>query len=270
MGARLRWNAILVAGLAAALFGAQAKAVTINQFPLPAAISYPIGIASGPDGNLWFTEQKGDKIGRITTAGVITEFTIPTVPYGSGPIGIASGPDGNLWFTEGTSSGNKIGRITTAGVITEFPIPTASSGSQCIASGPDGNLWFTEWVGNRIGVLVPPPACSDANTLCLFGNRFQVTAQYDTYGAPNTFVPAAATSISDNTGYFTTVTAGNVDVVVKLVNFFPTSWSAYIGGTTDLGVHIIITDTNTGHVYTASNPLGNRWLLVRDQAFSCP
>ena len=82
--------------------------------------------------------------------------------------------------------------------------------------------------------------------------------------------PATATSVSDNTGYFTTVTAGNVDVVVKMVNFCPASWSAYIGGTTDLGVDITIADTNTGHVYTASNPLGNRGLLIRDQAFSCP
>ena len=39
-----------------------------------------------------------NQIGRITTAGVITEFPIPTA--GSGPAGIAAGPDGNLWFTE--------------------------------------------------------------------------------------------------------------------------------------------------------------------------
>ena len=36
-------------------------------------------IAAGPDGNLWFTEFDNNKIGRITTAGVITEFLIPTV-----------------------------------------------------------------------------------------------------------------------------------------------------------------------------------------------
>ena len=40
----------------------------------------------------------GNKIGQITTAGVITEFPIPTAS--SGPYGIAAGPDGNLWFTE--------------------------------------------------------------------------------------------------------------------------------------------------------------------------
>jgi virginiamycin B lyase len=30
------------------------------------------------DGNLWFTELTGDKIGRITPAGSINEFPVPT------------------------------------------------------------------------------------------------------------------------------------------------------------------------------------------------
>ena len=72
--------------------------------------SGPIGIAAGPDGNLWFTEAGGDRIGRITPAGAITEFTAG-ITAGSGPFGITAGPDGNLWFTE--IDGNRIGRITT-------------------------------------------------------------------------------------------------------------------------------------------------------------
>ena len=119
---------------------------TFTEFAIPTAGSGADSIAAGPDGNLWFTEQAANKIGRITTAGVITEFAIPTAD--SGPRGIAAGPDGNLWFTEG--DGNKIGRITTAGVVTgEFPsVPTAPAGvvvgPRAIAAGPDGNLWFTE------------------------------------------------------------------------------------------------------------------------------
>jgi streptogramin lyase len=42
-------------------------------------------ITSGPDGNLWFTEVNTNKIGKCTTAGVITEFTVPTA--NSGPAG---------------------------------------------------------------------------------------------------------------------------------------------------------------------------------------
>src|SRR5260221_6830523 len=84
--------------------------------------SLPRGITAGPDGNVWFAESGGNKIGRITPSGSITEFPTPT--KSSGPWGITTGPDGNVWFTEVVG---KIGRITTGGSITEFPIPTTRS-----------------------------------------------------------------------------------------------------------------------------------------------
>ena len=77
------------------------------EFAIPTAGSQPNGITAGPDGDLWFTETGGNKIGRITTAGSIAEFPVPT--SGSFPRGIAAGPDGNLWFTEFASS--KIGKL---------------------------------------------------------------------------------------------------------------------------------------------------------------
>ena len=53
----------------------------------------------GPDGNLWFTEAQGNKIGELFPEnGKITEYTIST--DSSSPDSIAIGPDGNLWFTE--------------------------------------------------------------------------------------------------------------------------------------------------------------------------
>jgi virginiamycin B lyase len=47
------------------------------------------------------------KIGKITTGGTITEYTLPS---GSEPLGITAGPDGNLWFTDDGTS--RIGKIT--------------------------------------------------------------------------------------------------------------------------------------------------------------
>ncbi len=119
----------------------------INEFTLPTSSGAPRGIVTGPDGNLWFTEFSGDKIGRITPTGTITEFTVPTAS--SNPAEITAGPDGNLWFTE--FSGDKIGRITPAGIITEFTVPTTGSEPFGITAGPDGNLWFTEAGGDKIG-----------------------------------------------------------------------------------------------------------------------
>src|SRR5712692_6110866 len=130
---------VIIAGLWPSAAMAQ---LVITEFAVPTAASQPALIAAGPDGNLWFTEGSGNKIGRITPAGVITEFPIPTAA--SRPNKIEPGPDGNLWFTEYNT--NKIGRITPGGAntITEFLVPTSSSGPNDLRAGPDGNMWFTE------------------------------------------------------------------------------------------------------------------------------
>jgi streptogramin lyase len=123
----------------------------IKRFHLSEVNARPAGIVTGPDGNLWFTESLADKIGRITTAGVITEF--PLAVSGSDPIGIISGPVGKLWFTE--LDNNKIAAISTqTGKIREFTIPTLHSHPAFLAQSADGRaIWFTENTSGKIGVF---------------------------------------------------------------------------------------------------------------------
>ena len=113
----------------------------VSHFPTPTPGSCPIDITTGPGGDLWFTEFGGN-IGRITTAGAITEFPVP----GSPPLfGITHGPDGNLWFVVdccGERDG-RIGRMTPTGQVTLFPVAPGTSPAPGITTGPDGNLWFT-------------------------------------------------------------------------------------------------------------------------------
>ena len=144
---------------------------TYTGFDIPTASSEPMGIAAGPDGNMWFTEFAGDKIGRVTNAGSITEFPLAA---DAEPTSIVAGPDGAMWFT--AQKGNSIGRITTSGVITTYALPTANSGPTDIAVGADANLWFTESTGNRIGRITPkgliaefalPTANANANKITL-------------------------------------------------------------------------------------------------------
>jgi streptogramin lyase len=151
----VRLGSIAVAGgFAAVSAGAQSglvekrtSAEVVDAFDIHTPASRPYSITAGPDGNLWFTESDGNRIGRITPSGVITEFEIPTP--GSTPYGIAAGADGALWFTE--RFGDKIGRIDTSGGITEFDIPTPLCQAWDLAAGPDGNLWFTEEAAEQIG-----------------------------------------------------------------------------------------------------------------------
>ncbi len=100
---------IVALAIGIAWFTFHHAAGSITEFAVPTSNSGLEGIAAGPDGNLWFTEYAGNKIGRITPGGTITEFPMPTAR--SRPEGITAGPDGNLWFIEFFA--NKIGRIMT-------------------------------------------------------------------------------------------------------------------------------------------------------------
>src|SRR5262245_38182118 len=94
---KTRLCSVLIIAMAGLPCAVSASTTTLTEFPL-SANSRPTSITTGPDGNLWFTEGIGNQIGRITSAGAVTEFAIPTA--GSQPLSITAGPDGNVWFTE--------------------------------------------------------------------------------------------------------------------------------------------------------------------------
>lgn len=156
--------------------------------PASSAQGQPLAITAGPDGNLWFTEighvgsSIGSSIGRITTAGKITEFPLPSANTAS--LSITAGSDGNLWFTEiGTNNGpSKIGVITPQGKIREFTLSHYVLSS--ITRGPDGNLWFTQYQFDKTGTTAgkigritttgkisyfPLPTSSNSPTSITFG-----------------------------------------------------------------------------------------------------
>lgn len=126
----------------------------ITEFPLllsPGVNRHPLGITNGPDGALWFITDCCDpapgnngKVGRITTAGAITLFSVQP---GTAPApGITTGLDGNLWYSASASpSDGRIQRMSPTGVVNgDFPIPTPFSDPSRLVVGPDGNIWFTE------------------------------------------------------------------------------------------------------------------------------
>jgi virginiamycin B lyase len=129
-------------------FGGQVAKVT------PAGVATPYDvtgntawdIVTGPDNNLWYTVPDGNRVGKITTAGVFNDFPVTA---GGDQFGITVGPDGALWFAQAVA--NSIGRITTDGQFTELKGLTAGARPEYIAQGPGNTLWFTEKDGNRIG-----------------------------------------------------------------------------------------------------------------------
>jgi len=138
----------------------------------------PGAIAAGPDGNLWYTVDAPahcNELGRITTSGSVTMFTIPAQATD-----IAAGPDGNMWFTSAsgvgeinpttgsvgmwntnapgtsiapspcandlwfTSGSGSVGKITTSGTESMYSLPTSGSDPDDITAGLGGTVWLTE------------------------------------------------------------------------------------------------------------------------------
>jgi RHS repeat-associated protein len=104
-------------------------------------------IAEGGEGNLWFTESQLNKIGKITPAGVITEYPLPAK---SEPWGITAGSEGDMWFTDAGTS--KIEKITSTGTRTEYALPEGSE-PVGITVGADDNYWFSEFGTSKIGKI---------------------------------------------------------------------------------------------------------------------
>jgi streptogramin lyase len=130
------------------------RGLEITEFKVPSAGSFPQGITAGPDGKIWFTETASNRVGCITTNGVITEF-----PIGGGArtlAGIAAGSDGRLWFCANGSG--QIGAITTEGVPTMYTIPpTAGQPAKqpvYITRGNGPNMWYSDF-SYRVGRVTP-------------------------------------------------------------------------------------------------------------------
>ncbi|MEJ0008788.1 MAG: hypothetical protein WDM77_21100 [Steroidobacteraceae bacterium] len=78
----------------------------VSEYPLPASAASPINITVGPDRNLWYS--RGANLGRVTPAGVVTEF-----PAGADgrTVGLSAGSDrepptrlvNRLWFADGAN-----------------------------------------------------------------------------------------------------------------------------------------------------------------------
>jgi streptogramin lyase len=179
----------LVAGTAPAA----AAVGTITEYPVLTANIHPRAITLGPDGNMWVTED--GKVAKVTTAGVVTEYPIPS---GSISYGITAGWDGFLWLTE---YGGQLAKLTTAGSFNgEFAI-LASANPTAITVGPDGNLYVLE-------------ANTNANKVAKVSPVGTIIAQYSVPTTPSPGNPQGnlwgIALGSDNNLWFTETTAHKV------------------------------------------------------------
>jgi len=198
---------VLAGGLALSV-GTSAFAApvgTLKQFRVPTANSQPRAITNGSDGNRWFTEGTEftgapAEIGRITSAGAVTEF--PVECNFCIITDIAQGLGDTLYFTSNEPS---LGSINTAGQqLPSVPLPNSNAlGGNLAVHGNDvwitdfnnDSLWrYTITSGQFTQFVVPEPADVAVDSL----GRVWFTAPL--IGAIGQLDPATGTVTSTDAG----------------------------------------------------------------------
>ena len=99
--------------------GSRRPASSPSSAPASRAGAHPVGITAGPDGNLWFTECGGNRIGRITTGRASSPSSAPASRRGALPAGHHGRPRRQpVVHRDTTATGS--GGSRPAGVVTEF------------------------------------------------------------------------------------------------------------------------------------------------------
>ena len=109
----------------------------------------------------------------------------------------------------------------------------------------------------------PPPCQSDATTLCLNDNRFEVRASWDTTTSTGT---GQARPLTADTGYFWFFDPANVEMVVKVLRGCGVNGNYWVfaGGLTNVQTVLTVRDTLTGSVKTYTNPQGRAFQPIQD------
>ncbi|RMI45123.1 hypothetical protein EBO15_11190 [Actinomadura harenae] len=138
-----------------------AHAVAATEFSVPIPDVMPSGLAKGPHGSVWFTENAGG-IGQVSASGKVIEYAVPdnSKNLKALPSGMANGSDGSIWFTDMSQAIPRVGKVDPAtGKSTMFELPTSGalnfawSSVNSITPGANGTMWFSGINSGAIGKI---------------------------------------------------------------------------------------------------------------------
>ena len=114
------------------------------------------------------------------------------------------------------------------------------------------------------------PCTADPETLCLFGNRFQVKVSWRLGNGTEGTGKAVPLAGTDRTGLFWFFDQTNIELVVKMIDGTPLNGKLWVfyGALSDVEYEIEVIDTQTGSRRTYENPAGNLCGQGDTEAFS--
>jgi virginiamycin B lyase len=107
----------------------------------------------GRNGEIWFTVQGGNKVGRFEPGtGNVRLVDSPT--EGSRPYGIVQAPDGTIWVAAfGTNKLLRLDEKTMA--LQEIELPRADARPRRLQPTSDGRIWYGDYAAGKLGVYDP-------------------------------------------------------------------------------------------------------------------
>jgi virginiamycin B lyase len=225
----------------------------ITEFALPASNdTFPVRITSGPDGALWFTIEGNNNIGsigRITTSGTVSEYSITTT--NPAPTAITTGPDGALWFTEFGS--NKIGRITTPPPILSAPnnltAPSPTNLSPSLSWDADSGASSYNIYRNGTKIDSTTSTSYTDSSLTSDGSYSYTITAVNSSGESDQSSPASV--VYDTTPPAVTI-AGAANGETYAANNAPTPVCDTSDSLSGVAANAILTVFNSGNSYTAT------------------
>ena len=146
---------VISAILAAMLFGLSPAAAQqpSQEFDLPEDGARPHDVAVDAAGMVWYTAQRGGKLGRIDPKS--GEITLIALGPGSKPHGVIIGPDGAPWVTDnGMNAVVRVDPATNEVKVWQLPGSAPNANLNTAAFDKHGRIWFTGQRG-YYGVLDP-------------------------------------------------------------------------------------------------------------------
>ncbi len=195
-----------------------ATCVTVYDLSSPAHHLH--GLASGPDGRIWFTSENPDLVGSVKADGSDLQSILLKDSLGNSPT-------------------------------------TSKQPAQIVAGPPgDNSVWFTEHIANKIG-RVTGLTVAPATTLFLQGGRFKIEVAW-AVPPQGTSGQGNAVPIAPDTGAFWFLGPANLELMVKVLDGRAINghWWVFYGAITNVEYTLTITDTSDGAVQTYHNPYG--------------
>ena len=178
--------------------GKISPAGTVTNYQLTNLYAGAMGIAAGPDGDIWVTENRQEAVDRITPSTGADQVILLGSAITGHPAEIVPGPGSTMWFSETATP--QVGSISLDGqtvVAHALPPGDAANG---LAFDSSNDLWYADGTTSSVGEMGPGGAVVETQTPTNASSPYGMVADPSDHALwfTETAIPAVATTAQPN------------------------------------------------------------------------